>query len=271
MTPQKHDNRSIDTSSPAAISLLLDSNKPLSSTTPFNPSSLKEQVPTPFKKALFWPEEKKSDKKRTKERIPSAITSESWQEYHKRKEAEKKRKDEEKQKRAEERKRKKEEKAMEKKAMEIQKKTKRKRKVSESSSENDEEWKESGDSMDDVSIIDSGDERDEDESPNSSRTKNLKYDDIQVGDFVLAKFMGGKKSVFFYRYVCVVQKKYSCNDIEVMSLKSITEKSCFKMVETDVSTIRFADIVEKLPQPELQNSGDRIKYAFSRNIDIFEA
>lgn len=220
--------------------------------------SLKEQVPTPFKKALFWPEEIKSDKKRkNKEKIPFTITSESWQEYHRKKLTEKERKEEEKQKRAEERKRKKEEKEKQ-----IETKTKRKRKVSVSaSSSENEEWVESGDSLEDISL----NLEDEDELP------YLKYDDIQAGDFVLAKFLGGKRKAFFYRYICVVQKKYSDHDIEVVSLKSLNGKSSFKLIDTDVSTIKLEDIIQKLPQPELQNAGDRIKYVFSKDIDILEA
>lgn len=68
---------------------------------------MKDQVPTPFKKALFWPDEIKSNNKRKKEKIPSAITSEKWQEYHKKKQIEKNKKVEEKIKKAGERKRKK--------------------------------------------------------------------------------------------------------------------------------------------------------------------
>lgn len=262
MTPQKIIIHSVHIFSPAATSTPAQSTRSLSNSlkkiTPLSLPSLKEQVPTPFKKALFWPEEIKSDKKRkNKEKIPFTITSESWQEYHRKKLTEKERKEEEKQKRAEERKRKKEEKEKQ-----IETKTKRKRKVSVSaSSSENEEWVESGDSLEDISL----NLEDEDELP------YLKYDDIQAGDFVLAKFLGGKRKAFFYRYICVVQKKYSDHDIEVVSLKSLNGKSSFKLIDTDVSTIKLEDIIQKLPQPELQNAGDRIKYVFSKDIDILEA
>ncbi|KAJ8913919.1 hypothetical protein NQ315_005717 [Exocentrus adspersus] len=66
--------------------------------------NLKENGPSPFKKALFWPEPKVKEKRRyNKEKIPSAITSQAWQEYHSKKENEKKRKLEEKENRARER------------------------------------------------------------------------------------------------------------------------------------------------------------------------
>lgn len=40
-------------------------------------------VPSPFKKALFWPETPKEEKKRQRESLPSVVTSKSWQDYHK--------------------------------------------------------------------------------------------------------------------------------------------------------------------------------------------
>lgn len=241
---------------------------------PLNLSSLKQQVPTPFKKALFWPEEIGSNKKRKREKIPSAITSEIWQEYHKKKEMEKKNKLEEKERKAEERKRKKEDKLTK-----TQKSTRRKRKVSNSESSLDsEEWVESGDSMDDVDIYperDSGSEEQDENIPLSYLTTkskpDLKYDDIRVGDFVLARFVGGKKQSLFYRYVCVIQNIYKTSDIEVASFKSINDKCSFRLLEKDISTIKFEDIVDKLQQPEIHNTGDRIKYVFPNEIDILEA
>lgn len=240
---------------------------------PLNLSSLKQQVPTPFKKALFWPEEIGSNKKRKREKIPSAITSEVWQEYHKKKEMEKKNKLEAKERKAEERKRKKEDKLMK-----TQKSTKRKKKVSNSESSLDsEEWVESGDSMDDVDIYperDSGSEEQDDVPLSYLATKSkpdLNHDEIRVGDFVLARFLGGKKQSLFYRYVCVIQNIYKTSDIEVASFKSINDKCSFRLLEKDISTIKFEDIVDKLQQPEIHNTGDRIKYVFSNEIDILEA
>lgn len=48
-------------------------------------------VPSPFKKALFWPEPTIKKKGRIlKEKLPSTITSEAWREFHRKKELEKK-------------------------------------------------------------------------------------------------------------------------------------------------------------------------------------
>lgn len=245
------------------------------SITPLNVSSLKVQVPTPFKKALFWPEKTESEKKRKKEKIPSAITSEKWQEYHKKKAIEKDKMLEEKKRKAEERKRKKEEKAMQ-----IQQKATKKKVLLSDTSDSAEEWVESGDSLDDVSICSEREEEDEDDHiplihmkprETSRLTTNLQYDDLHVGDFILAKFLGRKKKIFFYKYVCVIQQRYIEDEFEVVSLRSINGKSCFKLAENDISTIRLEDIIEKLPQPEIQNVGDRLKYVFSNDIDICEA
>lgn len=238
--------------------------------TPLKVSDLKENVPTPFKKALFFPEETSSAKKKRKEKIPCAITSEKWQEYHSKKQEEKQRKETEKQKRAEERKRKKEEKEnkqRDKKAKSkgIKKKTNH---DSESSVEN-EEWIESGDSLDDIDMTQNENEGNSDESQSLERS-DVSYDNIQVGDFILTKFLGGKRHTIFYRYICVIETKNSANNIEVVSLKSIN-KTSFKLVETDTSIISLNDIIRKLPQPELQAVGDRVKYIFNEEVDIFEA
>lgn len=44
-------------------------------------------VPSPFKRVIFWPEEKVTNlnNKRKREKIPSVITSELWQEYSRKK------------------------------------------------------------------------------------------------------------------------------------------------------------------------------------------
>lgn len=44
-------------------------------------------IPSPFKRALFWPENtEKVGKRRFKEKIPSVVTSKQWQEYHEKRE-----------------------------------------------------------------------------------------------------------------------------------------------------------------------------------------
>ncbi|KAJ2949894.1 hypothetical protein O0L34_g11214 [Tuta absoluta] len=63
-------------------------------------------VPSPFKRHIFWPgedEEKKGRKRKCKEKIPFAITSLSWRDYHNKKDKEKREKEEQKEIKAKER------------------------------------------------------------------------------------------------------------------------------------------------------------------------
>lgn len=54
---------------------------------PSTPALSLIDVPTPFKKTLFWPDTPKS--KPAKEKVPSVATSKQWQEYHEKKEEKK--------------------------------------------------------------------------------------------------------------------------------------------------------------------------------------
>lgn len=63
-------------------------------------------IPSPFKRNLYWPGEddsKKGKKIRLREKIPCAITSKSWREYHEKKEMKKIEMEKEKEQRAKER------------------------------------------------------------------------------------------------------------------------------------------------------------------------
>ncbi|CAH1102962.1 unnamed protein product [Psylliodes chrysocephalus] len=78
-----------------------------------NEDNILELLPTPFKKALFWPAPKKNvgnTKRKIREKIPAVASSSQWQEYDKNKEAVKNKQEEEKNIKKEERIRKKSEK-----------------------------------------------------------------------------------------------------------------------------------------------------------------
>ncbi|KAF9797241.1 hypothetical protein SFRURICE_006223 [Spodoptera frugiperda] len=78
-------------------------NNTISKPMPSKPQNvMDENIPSPFKRALFWPEPEMK-KRRSKERLPSAITGETWRAYMIKKENEKKQKEEEKNKRMKER------------------------------------------------------------------------------------------------------------------------------------------------------------------------
>ncbi|XP_044754185.1 uncharacterized protein LOC123320469 [Coccinella septempunctata] len=60
-------------------------------------SSLPFQVPSPFKSILFWPENKRTENKKTTiVKVPSVATSEQWKAYYKKKQEAKEKKEEEK-------------------------------------------------------------------------------------------------------------------------------------------------------------------------------
>ncbi|KAG5871378.1 hypothetical protein JTB14_027415 [Gonioctena quinquepunctata] len=174
-------------------------------------------------------------------KTPFEITSAAWQKYHSRKENEKKKKQEEKKQKARVR--------VEKRA------EKEKAKIDSESS--DEE-----DSLDDVTI-----------SEEKEYCELDGMNNVSAGDYVLVKFFGGKRKTTQYRYVCVVQNVlHKENEIEVMSMKvSNTEKDVFRVDESDVSLVEMSATIGKLPSPEILVIGDRVKYQFSKPVDVFES
>lgn len=125
------------------------------------------------------------------------------------------------------------------------------------------EWQESSDSLDDVSEIGAPENEEHDEE--------IKIKDYKIGDFLLVKFLGGNRKTTQYRYVCVVQNIFDESEIEVTSLKCLDEnKMIYKMVDNDVSVIKEEDILQKLPEPQVLNFGDRLKYVFPKSVNVFE-
>lgn len=55
-----------------------------------NQSAMDNSNLSPFKRVLFWPKEKETNKKlKSKDKIPAVVTSELWQEHYKKKEEQK--------------------------------------------------------------------------------------------------------------------------------------------------------------------------------------
>lgn len=221
---------------------------------------LNPDLPSPFKNVLFWPEEKKiMNRKRNKEKIPSVVSSQQWQIYHEKKELAKKKLEEEKKKRAEERLRKKEEKEELTREKKMQKQKKKeaqlcKKRIVSSDSETEEEWEESGDSLDDIS------EEDIDNQYYSP------YDQVKEGESVLVAFPGKKKQ---HRYVCIIRKKLPKHELEVVGLKCCNEtKTHFIPNEEDVSNIQTSQIIEVLPHPNIILFGERVKYEFPEPLYV---
>ncbi|KAH9632997.1 hypothetical protein HF086_000357 [Spodoptera exigua] len=111
-------------------------------------------IPSPFKRALFWPTPKQNSKGRRKEKVPSVVSSLEWQRYHENKEKKKIELEIEKQRRAEERKNRK----------------KRLKKIANLRLIR-KEWVESGDSVNDISDEVTDEEREEERNEEESRIK----------------------------------------------------------------------------------------------------
>lgn len=98
----------------------------------------------------------------------------------------------------------------------------------------------------------------------------LRLDEVNVGDFLIAKFKGGLRNSVNYKYVVQVTKIVK-DDIEVMGLRSECDKKTFKKKETDICLISLEDIIAKLPPPNCVLSGNREKFVFDKVVPIYEA
>lgn len=89
------------------------------------------------------------------------------------------------------------------------------------------------------------------------------------GAFVLVKFVTGKRRSITYKYVCKVQVQFSETEYTVLGLKSVDpEKSVFKLVPKDISTVPFSDIIAILPTP--RNGDDDSIFDFEQKVDVYE-
>lgn len=91
----------------------------------------------------------------------------------------------------------------------------------------------------------------------------------------MVEFKGGSRLSVKYRYAWNIQQPVdpdeSNKDLEVseLSLKSIDEsKKIFIPKEEDVSFVSVKNVLGILPAPELFTKGDRMRYAFSKNVDV---
>lgn len=128
------------------------------------------------------------------------------------------------------------------------------------SSDEEKDWVESGSSLDDISIIG--------EDPNDY-CDMMPSKDLKVGDFILVKFLGGKRNSTTYRYLATIQEVYPDKELMVMFLKNISDNKGFTMKIDDVSNIKIRDVLGKLPVPEIKESEGRHKYVFEKPVDVY--
>lgn len=224
------------------------------------PSPLKSQnfmegnIPSPFKRALFWPEPE-TKKRRTKERIPSAITGEAWRSYVMKKENEKKQKEEQKQKRIKERKEKQllKMKIAEEKKINKRKTTKnvnreRNRRLSSSSSSEDNiidiQYEESDQDLE-LSPDDQPDHRTEAEESDEDNVTLAALQLPKKNTYVIIKYEG--------EYFPGLIKNIDNNSYEVSTMV-LSKGNSFRWPETPDQIWYDKDtIIEKIQEPQLFN------------------
>lgn len=115
------------------------------------------------------------------------------------------------------------------------------------------------DSLKDVSLLECDD----------SFEEVISAEEIKVGDFLLAKFKGGKRNTVLYRYVVSVCEMFEDGELSVNALVSDGNKKTFKDKD-DVSVIKKSDVIGKLPMPDIFMVGIRPRFLFKNNVDVYE-
>ncbi|KAF5306511.1 hypothetical protein FQA39_LY18928 [Lamprigera yunnana] len=116
-------------------------------------------------------------------------------------------------------------------------KTQEKKAPLSSEDEDEEEWIESGDSLDDIVINEVTDQETDDII--------FQVEDLKVGDYILALFVStGKRAVVHYKYVAKILQVLEGDDFEVQCLKSLDKtKTTFKFIENDQCVIAKKEIL----------------------------
>ncbi|KAF2890098.1 hypothetical protein ILUMI_16076 [Ignelater luminosus] len=87
--------------------------------------------------------------------------------------------------------------------------------------------------------------------------------------FVLVNFVGGRRNSVQYKYVCKIQSQFSETEYTVVGFISIDEdKTIFKLVPKDISTVPLSDICAMLPAPV--NVDDTGVISFGKKVEVRE-
>lgn len=255
------DNRFLANSTP-------DKQSPASSEVP--KVAVDPTIPSPFKRVLFWPEEKPSTSKvKRREKLPSVITSPQNILYFKKKQAEKQKKAEEQVRRKKEREDK-QKAILEKKANTEKNKKSRKEKTSQRKMHEDSDSTSISDSVSD----DSSSEYDADfevHGDDEQSFEAVEVENLIQGDFILCQFLGGKRNQTKFIYLCVVQEIEQDMSIQVMGLKSTDKlKKEFIINETDVSFVNINQVIGRVDHPEIVSRGERFSYLFPKPLPVKE-
>ncbi|KAF5279419.1 hypothetical protein FQA39_LY05529 [Lamprigera yunnana] len=127
-------------------------------------------------------------------------------------------------------------------------KTQEKKAPLSSENEDEEEWIESGDSLDDIVINEVTDQETDDII--------FQVEDLNVGDYILALFVStGKRAVVHYKAV----------------FKKLDEtKTAFKFIENDQCVIAKKEIFGRLLDPPLVQFGRILKTVFPAEVEVYK-
>lgn len=211
-------------------------------------------IPSPFKRALFWPNDSQPMKrKRTKERTPAVVTSPQMIEYFDKKTKKKVQEEAERERKRLERE--------EKKKIALEKKKERTRYRRLSSSDKSSESSSNP-------PFDESDNEVSDGSETQISVEDVKS--IKEGDFVLVSFMGGKRNASRFIYLCCIQA-IEGDEVRVLGFKSTdTSAKNFVANEDDVSIITPNQIISILPAPEVTMRERRLTYIFTKKLAVKE-
>lgn len=220
----------------------------------FKPVAGTSNVPSPFKRAFFWPEDKisKVKQRKTREKLPAVVTSPQMIQYFKKKDEEKRSLEALKEQRKIEREERKKE-AKEKKG--------KKRKIKELSPEPSSS--ENYSSEEEPQHLPSETESEDEGDPILETTA------LQEGKFVLVCILGGKRNTQKYIYLCVIQEMKE-NVICVQGLRSTGNKKDFIIKENDVFDISFSDIIGLVAQPHIKIKDRQLVYTFDKKLKVKE-
>ena len=98
---------------------------------------------------------------------------------------------------------------------------------------------------------------------------SLEDGSLKEGNFIICEFVGGKRNVSRFTYLCVVQE--IIDDVKVIGLKSVNaNKTEFVADENDISCKTFNQIIGQVKTPKVIARGERIRYLFKKRLNIKE-
>lgn len=203
-------------------------------------------VPSPFKRAMFWPGEKEKGgtKRKCREKIPAVVSSADYQLYYERKSSEKKKMEEAKRARLEAR----QEKKRQKERLKLTKRQlfRSKRKNCESG-DSESDWSEG--SRLEVFSSSGGEWQEESSDEEIDETSFFNVcTEVKNGDWVLVEFQSKRGNIY---YVGIVTNDVEEAQATVKFLKRKKKQYVWPDVE-DESIVPLKDIKKKLPSPQVR-------------------